>query len=264
MFRIFNRNTKDLKLSDYKSIWTKFCFLDESGNLNDAQTPFFTVGLLKCSQPYYLSSQLLYERNKRNFHDELKFNKLSKLNIEFAKTAIDSFLNTQSIWFYSYSVDKEGDYYRHQFNANPWVAYEQLSIRLIEAALPENEILIVIADHVTTPSEIKYEVNVKKKINDKCQRLAVAGVCRIDSKANDLLQVVDLMIGAVNYDIKLDLGLVKGDKHKIEFLNYFKHCLGIDKFINGLRNYKFNIFVDKDAKQRLPLDFVQNEKRPSS
>jgi len=255
MFKIFNRKTKDLKLSDYKSIWTKFSFLDESGSLHDAQTPFFTVGVIKCSQPYYLGNLLLYERNKKNFHDELKFNKLSKLNIEFAKIAINSFLNTHSIQFYSYSVDKDGDYYKRQFNANPWIAYEQLSIRLIEAALADNEILIIVADHVTTPAEIKYEVSVKKKINDNHKCLTVAGVCRIDSKANDLLQVVDLMIGAINYDLKLGLGLVKGDRNKIEFLNYFKQCLGVKNFIDGFRNFKFNIFVDKDAKQRLPLNF---------
>ena len=72
-----NENHK-LTLADYKQIWTKFCFLDESGSLNDTQTPFFTVGLIKCTQPYYLSSKINYERSKNNFHDELKFNKLSK------------------------------------------------------------------------------------------------------------------------------------------------------------------------------------------
>ena len=32
---IYNKeNFKDLKLSDYKDIWTKFCFLDEAGSIN--------------------------------------------------------------------------------------------------------------------------------------------------------------------------------------------------------------------------------------
>lgn len=264
MFKFFKGSNKKLTLADYKDIWTKFCFLDESGSLGDKNTPFFTVGLLKCTQPYYLNSVILYERNKRNFHDELKFNKLSRKNIDFAKFALDAFLNTRSLLFYSYSVDKGGSYYHSEFNSNPWLAYEELSIRLIEAALAPNEILIVIADHVTTPQNVRYEVSVKRKINEKHDRLSVAGVCRIDSKANDLLQVVDLFIGAINYDLKHNLGMVSGDKNKIEFLKYFKQCLGVAKFFDGFRNYNFNIFVDKDVKQRLPLNFGQKEKEPSS
>src|SRR3989344_2740280 len=76
----FNKDvkTEDLRLSEYDQIWTKFCFLDETGNLNNPTDPFFTVGILKLSQPYYLTNKLQHERSKKNFHDELKFNKLSK------------------------------------------------------------------------------------------------------------------------------------------------------------------------------------------
>ncbi|MDD2646777.1 MAG: DUF3800 domain-containing protein [Patescibacteria group bacterium] len=261
MFRLFGRSDKELKLGDYKNIWTKFCFLDESGSLNDTNAPFFSVGLIKCSQPYYLNSLLTYKRNEKNFHDELKFNKLSRKNINFAKLALECFLNTKSIWFYSYLVDKKGVYFLHEFDSNPWIAYEEISIKLIEAALAPSEILIVIADHVTTPPNIKYEVDVKKKINEQHQCLSVAGVCRIDSRANDMLQLVDLMIGAINYDLKLKSNLVSGDKNKIEFLEYFKTILGIKDFVCGFKNKQFNIFVDKDVKKR---PFGQNEKEPSS
>lgn len=72
LFRIKNRNesldkTGELKLKEYDKIWTKFCFLDESGSLDPRMAPFFTVGLIKCSQPYYLYSKLIYERNKKIF-----------------------------------------------------------------------------------------------------------------------------------------------------------------------------------------------------
>jgi len=47
----FNKEikTEDLKLSDYDQIWTKFCFLDETGSLSNANDPFFTIGILKLS-----------------------------------------------------------------------------------------------------------------------------------------------------------------------------------------------------------------------
>jgi len=249
---------------DYKKIWTKFCFLDESGSLNSRADQFFTVGLIKCSQPYYLNSKIIYERNKRHFHDEMKFNKLSQRNIDFAKYAIDSIFKTRSVSFYSYSLDKQGDYFIKHFNDNPWQAYEDISIRLIESALPDNEILIIIADHILTPKDIRFEINVKRKINDRLKRLAIAGVCRFDSHSNDLLQLSDLIVGAINYDLKKQTRLIPADsKCKNEFLEYLKSNIGITTFASGFKNYMFNIFVDKDINQRLPLT-DKNEKRPSS
>ncbi|MBU3942386.1 DUF3800 domain-containing protein [Patescibacteria group bacterium] len=178
-------NTGEIKLKDYKKIWSKFCFLDESGSLNPKTAPYFTIGLIKCSQPYY-----------------------------------------------SYTVYKDGEYFKKEFKSDTWNAYEQISIRLSNAALSQNEILILIADHINVPKRVRYEVNVKRKINQHANRLAMAGVCRFDSKGNDLIQIVDLFIGAINYDLKMSTGIVK-------------------EFIDGYKNRQFNIFVDKDIKQKI-------------
>lgn len=253
--------TEDLKLSDYDQIWTKFCFLDETGSLNNPNDPFFTVGIVKLSQPYYLTSKIHYERNKRNFHDEMKFNKLSKNNLDFAKFAIDTLFDTRSVYFYSYSVDKDGDYFKREFGGDPWKAYKTITLRLLkEAVIAPREIITLIADYVPAPQYIRYEVEIKKETNKLLGRLALAGVCRFDSKSNDLLQLVDLAIGAVSYDLKLHCGVIDGgSKYKKELCDYFKVNLGAQDFINGFRNRNFNIFVDKDMKSRL-----QKEKEPST
>ncbi|QQG42504.1 MAG: DUF3800 domain-containing protein [Candidatus Giovannonibacteria bacterium] len=267
--KLFQADKKgsDLTLGDYKSIWSKFCFLDESGSLNNPRDTFFTLGFIKCSQPYYLQSKLLYERRKRNFFDEMKFNKLSNRNFEFAKFALDALFDAKSLRFSSYSLYKKGEYFSRAFAANPWQAYEDISLRVLESAVSENEILIVIADHVTTPKDIRFEVNVKRKLNEKFERLAIAGVCRFDSKSNDLLQTADLIVGAINYDLRLATKeIANGDKYKRRFLEHFKNNLGTTtNFINGFRNRNFNIFVDKDAQFiDTIMPSVTNEKRPSS
>lgn len=253
---LFKNQESKLQLSDYKNIWTKFCFLDESGSLGNPKDPFFTIGFIKCSQPYYLQSKIIYERQKRNFHDEMKFNKLSKNNFNFCKWVLEVFLATRSISFSSYSLDKQGEYFNKEFTGNSWKAYEDISIRVLKSAISSNEIIVVIADYVTTPKDVKFEVNVKRRINEHYKRLATAGVCRFDSKSNDLLQVADLLVGAINYDLKLSTNIIlSGDKYKRRFLEYFKEMLGLkDKsFVDSFRNHIFNIFVDKDIKQRLPL-----------
>lgn len=249
----------NLSLSDYKNIWTKFCFLDETGSLSARQQPLFTVGILKLTQPYYLYNKIQYERSIRHFYDEMKFNLLSKKNIDFAKFVIESVIEARSLSFYSYSLDKEGEYFKRTFGADPWQAYEDISLRLLDSALSQNEILILIADHVTTPKNIRYEVSVKKRMNDKHKRLVLAGVSRFDSQGNDLLQVVDLLIGIVNYDLKIEYGLVETpSKYKKELVDFFKQQVGVKSFCNGFRNRSFNIFVDKDSKNR------KKEKGPSS
>ncbi len=264
-FKVNNEiKTEDLRLKDFDQIWTKFCFLDETGSLNNPNDPFFTVGILKLSQPYYLASKIDYERRKRNFHDEMKFNKLSKNNLEFAKSAIGGLFDTRSTYFYSYSVDKEGDYFKREFVGDPWLAYEKLTLRLLkDAVLAPKEILVLIADYVPAPKGVRYEVSVKKEINRLVGRLALAGVCRFDSRSNDLLQLVDLVIGAISYDLKLFYGVVRdGSQYKRGLSDFLKKNLGVPSFQNGFRNGNFNIFVDKDMKSRLTFD--ANEKGPST
>lgn len=254
-----------LRLGDFEKIQTRFCFLDESGNLNDRANPLFTVGFIKCTQPYYLNSKLMYERGKRNFYDELKFNKLSKNNLEFAKLALDSFFSTRSLSFSSFTLDKEGSYFNTVFGGDPWKAYEDISVKVLKSAIHADEIIIVVADHVTTPKEIRFEVNVKRRINQGFGRLAVAGVSRFDSRSNDILQLTDLMIGAINYDLKLATRMViSGDRHKRQFVEYFRKNLGVQNLVNSFRNFNFNIFVDKEIQGRLPFPAPENEKEPSS
>jgi len=255
----FNKEikTEELKLSDFDKIWTKFCFLDETGTLSDQKDQYFTVGILKMSQPYFLQRRLFFERSKIKFYDEVKFNKLSKNNVNFAKTAIDALFETRSISFYSYSISTKSDYYLKRFDQNPWLAYEQITLKLLDAALSQQEIVILLADYVTTPKDIRFEVEVKKKFNQYKGRLALAGVCRFDSKSNDLLQLTDLLIGAVTYDIKYTKKIVDGSKYKLEVVDYLKSKLGTETFIKGFKNHNFNIFVDKTDH----LDIIQNKSK---
>ena len=123
----------------------------------------------------------------------------------------------------------------------------------MRVALAPQEILILIADYVPAPRHVRYQVTVKKEMNRSWGCLGLAGVCRFDSKSNDLLQAVDLVIGAVNYDLKVSYGVLPGDnKYKQELVGFLKESLGAASLLDGFRNRQFNIFVDKDSKSRVP------------
>lgn len=228
--------------------------MDESGSLSVLEQEFFTIGILKMRMPYYLQSKISFERQKKNFHDEFKFNKISLQNIAFYKFIIDSVLDTKSLNFYSYTIDKKTDYYKDNFEPNVWDAYTKLTLKLLDTVWQENEILVLIADHVQTPKEVKFEVDVERDFNLNKKTLSLAGVCRFDSKTNDVLQVVDLLIGCITYDIKMTLGKVKGHTQKIELVEYLKSKLKTETFSTGLVKENFNIIVNLGP----------NEKGPSS
>ena len=255
-------NSTHIKLSDYKKIYSKFCFLDETGTLEDDQNPFFTIGILSCSQPFYLNKVISRERDVRKVYDEIKFNKLSSKNIEFAKFMIDTYFEAKSVSFHSYTLDKGGEYFFSSFNGNVWDAYKETTMRVMEAIDKPNQVMTLIADNVTTPKEVKFEVDVKYQLNHNLKRFAVTGVCRVDSKSNDLLQLTDLIIGAISYDLKLKYGVVKkGSKHKRRFVEYLKEQLGVkDDFSDGFRNFNTSFFVDKSVKNRGDkADFIKEE-----
>ncbi len=66
-------------------------------------------------------------------------------------------------------------------------------------------------------------------MNKKLRRKATAGVCRMRSSGVDLLQLIDLLLGAVVYEYKANSGLAGlGDyKPKVKLLEYIKEKAGV-------------------------------------
>jgi len=236
------KNNRDLKLGDYHEIWTPFCFLDESGALDIATQPYFTVGMIKCAEPYYLQQKIRYIRESNNSWWELKFHDLNKAKLPVALQLLDALFNTRSILFSSYSVDKRTQYFQREFRSDPFFAYEQIAQHLLEGNLKKNEVMIVLADNVVTPKRSKFELNIKSGINNKFSRLAIAGVCRLDSRTNDLLQLTDLLTGSINYELLLKEGLIPQPAvAKQDFVQKFKTNLGVSDLTTEFRNFAFNI-----------------------
>ena len=145
-------------------------------------------------------------------------------------------------------VDKKGGYFKKHYHDDPFQAYEDFSIQLLKGNVAQNEILSVIADESPVPNESQYENNVKKTINDNFGRLAIHGVCKVDSKGNDLLQIVDLLVGAITYDLKVHHKLAGRSKSfrincKKDLLEFIKNKMGVNNFTRDVRVGNFNIKV---------------------
>lgn len=232
-------------LKDYKKIRTPFAFFDETGSINDKANRFFCLGMIKCMQPFFLDSKIREVRERNNFYDEIKWNTLSKAKLTVILDIIKAVFDTPGIYFSCIVIDKNNVNFGKEFDNNPYKAYQEFTEILLKQGIEENEILTILADFVTTPKNIKFEVDVKHNINKNLDRLAIGGIHRVDSKGVNIIQIVDLFIGAVSYSYKINLKLVSGDKNKIKVLNTILRKLEIKSFVGGLNSKRFKVFEYK-------------------
>lgn len=234
-----------LNLADYKRIRTPFVFFDETGSINDKVNRFFGLGMIKCMQPYYLDAKIRKLRQVNRFYDEIKWNTISRTKIKIIKNIIKDVFNTPGINYSCIIINKATINFEKEFENNPYKAYEEFTKELLRSNIKDNEVLTVLADYMTVPQNIKFEIDIKHSINKELNRLAISGVHRIDSKGTNLIQITDLLLGAVIYDYKFASKLVSGDKNKIEIMNFIKKNINIKSFVGGIKQKSFRVFEYK-------------------
>lgn len=250
--KLIMRDIKEFKLSEYKKIRTPFVFPGETGSINDLTNSYFGLGIIKCMQPYFLDYEIRLLRQRLKLFEEIKWNTISKKEIKALKSIIDTVFKTPGINFCGIIINKKNFDFEEEFDNNPYLAYQSFSEELIKNSIGNREILTVLADYITTPNEIRYEVSLKHSINLYFGRLAISGVHRIDSKGSNILQIVDLFLGAVMYEIKLENKLVKGDKNKLSILKYI------------LEKLNRKSFLERSITKRFKVIMYENKKEPSS
>jgi len=240
----------NIKLTEYEQIKTPFCFLDETGLLNSERDRFFSLGMVKCPRPYELLVEIEKIRHRNNYVDEAKWTRIFPKNLPVYKSFLDVLFSAieddPENKFCMMIVDKKGKYFKKHYKDDPFKAYEDFSIQLLKGNISKDEIVCVIADESPAPTGSTYETNVKDAINKNFGRLAVHGLCKVDSKGNDLLQIADLLIGAVTYDLKVHHKLAGKSRSisvqsKYDLLNFIKNKIGVKDFTRDARLGSYNI-----------------------
>ncbi len=231
----------------YRDIKTRFCFLDETGLLRKGTDKFFALGILKCGEPQRLYNKIRKIRFRNNYREELKWANLDrKIRFDIAREFFNTFLE-EDAQFNCIILNKSELNFEKYFNNNLYKVYRNFSIALIKLIAGKNpdEIFILLADDYFSPDGTDMEDKIKKIINDHYQKFVVAGVCQIDSKASDLLQLTDLILGSIVYDLKKQSNILLNSQnsYKRKFLNFLYQKLDIKKsfFLNRFgfrtRNY---------------------------
>jgi hypothetical protein len=221
---------------------TSFAFLDETGRLPVARDRFFGVGLLKCPEPAVIQRPMQALRDRKDFRVELKWAEVRQNVLPLYKEAVRCFLRCQEAQFACFIADKQANDPIARFG-DQWRAYERLAAQLVIGNIAPNETVTVLADEYSTPSNQRFEENLRAHIDQRLGRRAVTGVCRMRSIGVDTFQILDLLLGAVAYDYKGDAGLLTGSptNPKGQLLAFIKNELGVTAFAGGQRTSRVNV-----------------------
>jgi len=125
--------------------------------------------------------------------------------------------------------------------SSPWEAYTRLAAQLLIGSIRRGEIVFVLADAYSSPHDVTIEIDVRDIVNKRLGRMAVPSVCRLDSRAADPLQVVDLLTSAVAFEFRQSLGLAGTSSPKARLCAHVKSCFGVDSFLKSPRTAKLNV-----------------------
>jgi hypothetical protein len=205
---------KFFSLENYRQIKTPFGFVDESGLLNVKSDPYFALGLLKTHRASTLYPLIRSHRCRHEYYAELKFNKLSIRSLPLAIDVFTSVLESDTTSFSSIIIPKHDEDFDPEayFSNDFFLIYKKFLVLLLKENIGPIEILTVLADDYFTPNDKDvidtFEGGIRAIVNDNKKRLAMTGICQINSKSNDFIQIVDLMLGCVMLDLKIQKGMV--------------------------------------------------------
>lgn len=161
----------------------------------------------------------------------------------------------EDIKFNCIILDKNKLDFDGHFQGDLYKVYTSFTVALLKLVLgpSPNEILVVLADNYFSPQGKNMEKKIKAYTNSHYKDFIVAGVCQIDSKSSDLLQMTDLILGAILYDLKKNEGLLPvvpgaNGNFKRKYVNFLYQKLNINKSFflrNGFKTRNYVLSGDK-------------------
>ena len=239
----------------FKDIQSCFCFLDETGLIHSSRDKFFALGIMECDDPQRLYNKIRKIRHKFRYSEELKWANLDrKIRFDAAREFFDVFLQEKAIFDCIILNEDQLDFDKY-YNNNLYKVYRSFTIALLKMMIGPNpeKVIIILADDYFAPDGTDLEITIKKFINDHYKKFVVAGVCQIDSKPSDLLQLADLILGAILYDLKKREGIVrKQNRYKRKFLNFVYQKLNVKRgfFVHNWTRFNIANYVSPEISRK--------------
>jgi hypothetical protein len=226
---------------------TAAVFLDETGSI--ARDRFFAVGCLVLPEPSVVLRQVQRLRDKRHWYEEIKWVDLTMTSFPLYQELIDIVVKSDARYS-CFVADRDAADPIARFNNDAWLAYEKLATQLIIGTSKPYELLSVMADNYSTPAEVEFEVSLRSEVNRRLKCLQIVSACRLDSRATDALQVVDVLTGAVAFEHRQKAGLAGTKSAKALIARHLRGAYGVDTTIGGCKTDKLNVAIYRESKAR--------------
>lgn len=223
---------------------TAVAFLDESGSI--ASDRFFAVGCLKLPEPNRLIREVESWRDRHHWYREIHFVDLTRDALPRYREVIDIVAESDGE-FSCFVADRQVADAVARYGS-PWRAYEMLAAQLLVGSVRRREILTVLADWYRTPAGVSFEEDVRAEVNGRLQRLVIASIVRLDSRAATPIQLADLLTSAVTYEFRENAGLAGAVTPKAQLARYFRERYGVSSLLAGSRtSRRLNVALYRDT-----------------
>ena len=226
-------------------------FIDESGAKNSAGG-FFVVGFVKSRKTPTLARDMRDVRQKHRHYEEAKFGRINRNNTGFYFDLAEMLAAAD--------VRIGGSVYdsRRHFPSNEptWKVQARMSAQLVLGNLNRGELLDVFVDLVQTPRRESVAKLVRERVNGVLGQRVVVASYDFDSQSTDLLQLADLVAGAIAYERRQWTGDTpdapgEAKTPKAQVSARLRRAFGLDSFADVHRG-KVNILTMKTEPKPLP------------
>lgn len=224
------------------SIFKIYC--DESCHLQQCDSDVMVLGALMCPNEDIekVIKHIKWLKHKHNFTPELKWAKLNKFQIRLYQDIIDFIFDNTQIRFKSTIIKNKKKLDHETYNDNSHdTFYYKMCYYTIRDFLEENNSYRIYLDYMNTKGGEKTKVLTDVLKNKTYNRIDISTFI-IRSHESILIQICDLIIGALAYESRNDIE--KTSQVKKDFISYLE--IKLNRKINTPTSpweARFNIFA---------------------
>lgn len=200
-------------------------FCDESCHLENDGADIMVLGGIRCSaeKVIALNKHIKWLRHQHNYHTELKWTKLILKQMAFYKALIDLLFDDDDIWFKATVVQHKERLEHALYNegSHNTFYYKMFYYTLRDFLLPNNEYKIYL-DYMDTIGGEKAK-KLCEVLSEGREGLKVESYI-IQSYESQIIQLCDLIIGAVGYKNRSDIEQISQVKNQV--VEYIEEKVG--------------------------------------
>jgi len=226
-------------------------YCDESCHLQNDGINVMVLGAVWCPKEkrkeIFAKIRQIKEEHGLKKTFEVKWNKVSSTKVDFYQHLIDYFFDNDDIYFRALVVPEKSLLNHEFFNQTHDEFYYKMYFDLLKVIFSPHDSYNVYIDIKDTQSQEKVDKLAEVLRNNRYDyaREVIKKIQQVNSKEVELLQIADLLIGAVGY---VNRGLTTSES-KIQLIEKIQERSGYSLMQTTLlRENKTNIFIWKSSR----------------